>query len=46
MTTSIQPEDLAKMDRAEALDYLKQRMTKVHLIQAELNRFAAIAGSP
>lgn len=46
MTTSIQPEDLAKMDRAEALDYLKQRMTKVHSIQAELNRFAAIAGSP
>lgn len=46
MTTSIQPEDLAKLDRAEALDYLKQRMTKVHSIQAELSRFAAIAGSP
>lgn len=46
MTTSIQPEDLAKMDRAEALNYLKQRMTKVHSIQAELNRFAAIGGSP
>jgi len=46
VTTSIQPEDLAKLDRAEALDYLKQRMTKVHSIQAELSRFAAIAGSP
>ncbi|KPC17273.1 Uncharacterized protein AC499_1434 [Pseudomonas amygdali pv. lachrymans] len=46
MTTSIQPEDLAKMDRAEALDYLEQRITKVNSIQAELNRFAAIAGSP